>query len=458
MTTERQKVEALIGLTVDEVDRAWKFYENKIYDDSYKAQLGLFTDTKEIFNPVPKIAFIMNALTVRKNLEIEVVGDKETESKDMANESMAEDRIWHLWDYNKFQKMKYLIILWLILTKKAYVELIPKRDPVTGERVIVFNLLDRSNIEEIKKIENQIVYARLKGEVEEFNPETREFETIGVTKEYYNINGFNTLVETISDTKKGKKEERVIPLTWGFVPIVEFDTDYDIFPLFNKIDAYNQIEAYLDNIFYLHGDPLMWTDADEQLGEEETEAVSKSRYKQQALLYLGPERKLAYLEMQGNIAKLMLEKQDKLLEIIQNDYPEYVLAALLSKGDPSGDALEVKATEIIAKVESLRGDFEVGVTQMNNMALQMLGHSPVDHHLLFEDILPKSLHELAALLIDLRGIRMLSRKSLMKKLPKIYPDPEEELKELDAEEREYLESLSREFGEHDGDLDADTQD
>lgn len=476
MTTERQLVESLAGITVDDIQRAWKFYKNEVYDDGYKSRYNLFTDTKEIFNPVPKIAFIMNALTVQKNLEIEIIeGDQKAKKEEAQNtdtEDTKKETIEAIWEYNSFQKMKYLLILWMILSKRAIIELSRKTKLGTEEKVIVITLHDLENVEEIKKVGNEIVYARLKGESEKFNKETREFETISVTKEYYNIEGYNALIESYSgtstnsdeleenSTKEGAKINEdgniVIPLTWGFIPIIEFDTDYDITPLFNKIDSYNQIEAYLDNIFYLHGDPLIWdTNAETTISKDDAKAVKESRFKQQAWMHLGPDAKMQYLEMQGNVAKLMLEKQDKLLEIIENDYPEYVLASILSKGDPSGDALEIKATEIIAKVESLRGDVENGIVKMDNMALQMLGSTPVDHKLKFAEILPKSLKELVDLLKSLREIMMLTKKTFMKKLPEIYSDPDEEIKNLKKEEKEIVDQIRQDLA---GDHDADTED
>src|SRR5690554_6713955 len=127
MATEKQKVEALAGLTVDEIQRAWKFYNNEIYDDGYIQQFDLFDDIKEIFNPVPKIAFIMNALTVQKHLDFEIIDNtqdgQESSKNESNNDNDTEDTkkeiIEAFWEYNEFQKMKYLLLLWLILSKRA---------------------------------------------------------------------------------------------------------------------------------------------------------------------------------------------------------------------------------------------------------------------------------------------------------------------------------------------------
>ncbi|MCG8514549.1 MAG: phage portal protein [Halanaerobiales bacterium] len=446
--TENETLKALLK-TVSKPARAWAFYENEIYKSEYVYQYGLFDEIKEIFNPVPKIVFIMNALTMQKQLDIEIIDKKDNDS-DNDSEDAQKQLIEKIWEDNSFQNMKYLLAVWLILNKKAIIELNKKTLSKGTEPSIIITLHDPDDVK-IEKQGNKIIYAKIKGKAKIFKKDKDgmggHFEDVSVTKEFYNIEGFKRRKETY-DGEPNKDTSG--PLGFDYIPIIEFETDYNLEPLFNKIDQYNQIEAYLDNIFYLHGDPLIWdTKEGVQMDETTKENIQKSRFKHQVMLHMGSDAKMQYLEMQGNIAQLMLQKQEGLLELIENDYPEYVFAKMLSKGDPSGDAAEIKATEIVTKVESLRGDINDGITKMNNMALKMLGKSEIDHKLKFGDILPKSVKELVSMIMELRSTKLITRETALKKFPEIIPDPEQELKNLEEEEKKALEDIHRGLSDHD---------
>jgi hypothetical protein len=424
---------------LEEIQRAWSFYNNDVYDDDYISNHKLFVDTKEIYNPVPKTAFIMNALTMKKNLDIEVQGEDEESNSSNNAENPSKKKIEDIWDQNNFQSMKYILVLWLILTQKSVIELNKKDDD------IIFTLHDPSNTE-TKKQGNKTIYAKIEGKTEKFNLDTKDWETIPVVKEYYNVDGYRVRREYHDGELN---QETSGPLAFDFIPVIEFETNYNLEPMFNKIDQYNQIEAYLNNIFWLHGEPAIWDNKDgKQFNKESKDKVDESRYQDQTFFHLGDEGQMQYLEMQGNVAQLMLEKQEDIKEILANDYPEYVLATLLSSGDPSGEALKVKAIEIEAKVESLRGDINNKVVEMDNMALKMLGQSELDHKLSFGGILPSNLKELVGMIESLRGIRMISRKTGMSKVPELISDPDEELDRLEEEDQQVRNDIASELSEH----------
>lgn len=433
---------------VTKAARAWAFYENEVYTNDYIAQYNLFDEIKEIFNPVPKIVFLMNALTMQKQLDIEIV-----DKKDGAEDSQKKD-IETIWEENSFQTMKYLLAVWLILNKRAVIELSKKSYKKEADSSIIITLHDPDKVK-LEKQGNKIIYAKIEGQAKVFKMDDDgqggHFEHVNVTKEYWDVEGFRFRKETF-DGETSKETSGA--LAFDFIPVMEFETDYALEPLFNKIDQHNQIEAYLDNIFYLHGDPLIWdttngNDSTKAMSAETKEAIKNARFKQQVMLHLGDDHKMQYLEMQGNIAKLMLEKQKGLLELIENDYPEYVFAKMLSKGDPSGDAAEIKATEIVTKVESLRGDINDGIVKMDNMALRMLGKAEVNHKLKFGDILPKSRKELVGIVTELRGMDLMTRKTAIKKFPDLIPEPDQELKDLENEEKQARDDIRQELSEHD---------
>jgi|GEM_PF-2227566 hypothetical protein len=429
--------------------RAWAFYENEIYDTDYLKEYKLFDDTREIFNPVPKTAFIMNALTMQQEINPEL-NEKKTESEsESENEDNAIDnklaKINDIWDYNNFQNQKYMLALWLILSKEAVVEL-NKRDDE-----IIFVIHD-PDLVETEYMGGEMVYCKIEGTTKQFDMEEKSFNTVDVTKEYYNVRnetgGYKAIVETVD----GKESET--PLAFDFIPVVEFSTDYDMGPLFNKTDYYNLLEAYLENVFYLHGDPLIWDNLKGEMSEEGKEKHKEGRFKEQSVWHLNnPDAQMQYLEMSGNVAELMLKKQEDIKKNISNDYPEYVLSTLLSNGDPSGDALKIKSIEIEAKVGSLRGDLETGIVDIDNKALLMLGKSPVQHGIGFGGILPDSVKQLLDLVKGLREIGFISRETGMEQFPDLITNPKKENKRIKAERNETREEIDRELSD-----DAHSQD
>lgn len=423
--------------------RAWSFYENEVYDTDYLKEYDLFDDTREIFNPVPKTAFIMNALTMQQEINPELSekkteSDSENEEKNKTDNKLA--KINDIWDYNNFQNQKYMLALWLILSKEGVVEL-NKRDDE-----IIFVVHD-PDLVEIEYMGAEMVYCKIEGTTKKFDFEEKSFNTVEVTKEYYNVRnetgGYKMIVETVD----GEVSET--PLAFDFIPVVEFSTDYDIGPMLNKTDYYNLIEAYLENVFYLHGDPLIWDNLSGGMSEEDKEKTKNSRYKEQSVWHLNnPDAKMQYLEMSGNVADLMLKKQEDIKKNISNDYPEYVLSTLLSSGDPSGDALKIKSIEIEAKVGSLRGDLETGIVNMDNMALRMLGKSGVQHGINFGGILPDSVDQLLKLVKGLREIKFISKKTGMEKFPDLIKNVDEEIKRLKKEDQAIREEIDSELSDH----------
>ena len=413
----------------DNAERAWSFYEHDVYEASYLTEHGLFSETRERYNPVPKIVFIMSALTLQQTVDLEGIGEVDVEP------------IEDFWEDNEFQTKKYQMLLWLLLNRRAVVELVRQDEGVT---VVVH---DPESVE-IKRVGGQIAYAKIEGTTESWNAEEMVFEEIEVTKEYYNVDGYRQIRETID----GDEEER--PLAFEFIPVIEFTTDYNLWPIFEKVDTHNEISAFLRAVFHIHGDPIIWdTLSGKQMSTDTKDKMADSRGKAMKMLHLGPDGTMGYLEMQGNIAKLMQAEKASIEENISNDYPEYKLADVLKEGSPSGEALKVKAIEVEAKINSLRSDVEQGVMQLNNMALEMMGRTPIEHQLRFGGVLPTDLTGLVEMLEKLRGIRLITKETAMDQIPEIIPDTEAELNGLQEEEDQIRQDIAGEFDSH-----VDTQD
>ena len=396
------------------MERAERFYNNEIYDSKYIAQFNLFQHTTEQFNPVPKCVNMVKDLALKKEIGIEA-GDEED----------RKDRIEDFWANNNLQDKKYEMTEDLLTKRKIYVELVKKE----GEINLVLH--EPSNVEH-----KEGKYCKIEGEKEVFNLDSKEFETIQVTKEYYNIDGYRKLIETRSD--EGDKSERV----WGFpfLPVVEFTTEYDLKQLFNKTDRVNEIKAMLKKLFWLHGDPISYQSANDsdtpnaEIGEATKDSVKGNKFQHLRLLNIGA-NELEYLEMNGNMVDRMQNEIEQIQDEIKNDYPEYELANILSQGNPSGEALKTVAVEIIARVKSFRSDFAEGLKKVNNLALEMMGEARLDHSITFQGILPDNLADKVEIITELRGMKLIDKETAIEILQEFYPNkPKEVINKLIEED------------------------
>lgn len=409
-------------MNLTEADIAWNYYYNDMYSEDYIDDKDLFDETIEIYNPVTKVVDMMNALTNQREISIE------------SNQNT--DDIEDFWKNNKFQNLKYKIVAWLLLTQKCYIELLMQN------KNIIINIHHKDNVK-IEKMNGEIAYCKIEGKTKKFNPSNKEFINIDVTKEYYNVDGYRHIVTT-----KGSKEEKK-PLAFEKIPIIEFNTDYNIKPLFNKVDRYNEIEAFLKNIFWITGDPIAFTNEGDGIKDEDKKSIRSSRGKALKLLNL-EDGVLQFLEMQGNVAQLMLDKQEDIEKKVSKDFPEYIMSEILSKGDPSAEALQIKALDVESKVKSLRSDLSSGIIRMDNMALSMLGKNSVDHKIVFQEMLPQSLSYLIDIIKELDSIGYISRETGVSKLESsgFIEDAKDEIKKLREQDKRIAEGISNDlFGD-----------
>jgi hypothetical protein len=72
----------------------------------------------------------------------------------------------------------------------------------------------------------------------------------------------------------------------------------------------------------------------------------------------------------------------------------------------------------------------------------------IEDKLSFGGILPSNLKELVGMIESLRGIRMISRKTGMSKVPELISDPDEELDRLEEEDQQVRNDIASELSEH----------
>jgi hypothetical protein len=396
------------------MERAEKFYSNKIYDDSYINEYKLFPHTTEQFNPVPKCVNVMKDLSLKQEIAISV------DDNIPKNDSRV-DKVYEVWANNSLQSLKYKLAEDLLVKRKAYIELVKKDDEVI--------LVDH----EPSNVEYQDDYCKIKGKKRKFNREDEQFEEVEVIKEYWCTDeGYKWIRETVNNEVEIDRQ-----LGFDFLPVVELSTEYNLEPLFNKTDRINEIKAMKKKLFWLHGDPLAFATGQDELkiNSDSKKKLQENKFSFLRLLDIG-EKELRYLEMNGNMVDKMDTDIEQTLNEIKNDYPEYELANILSSGNPSGDALKTVAIEILARVDSFRSDISEGLVEVDNKALVMLGSTALSHDISFTSVLPENVKDKIEAVEKLKPVGLFPNEIAVRFLQELYSmSPEIVMKAIEAEEK-----------------------
>ncbi|WP_134117445.1 hypothetical protein [Orenia marismortui] len=407
---------------MDAMERAEKFYDNEIYDSSYINDYDLFPHTTEQFNPIPKCVNVMKDLSLKKKIDVSASDDNPEDNKVSI--------IKALWNDNNLQSLKYKIAEDLLVKRKAYIELVKKDNGII--------LVDH----EPSKVEYEDGYCKIEGKKRTFNMEEEEFEEVDVVKEFWFTDNYRWYKET-----EGEEVTIDRALGFEFLPVVEFTTEYNLEPLFNKTDRINEIKAMKKKLFWLHGDPLAFQTAssggsNKSINEQSKDKISNNKFSYLRLLNLG-ENELRYLEMNGNMVDKMDTDIEQTLNEIKNDYPEYELANILSSGNPSGDALKTVAIEILARVDSFRSDISEGFIEVNNKALVMLGGAELDHDISFTSVLPESVKDKIEAVEKLKPVGLFPNEIAVKFLQELYSvAPEVVIEAIESESKQQEENIN----------------
>jgi len=341
------------------LNRAVRFYfipDDGIYSSSYKSKFKLKGDVNPVFNPVIKTVDTLTALTCQNKIELE--GE---------DESLL-SLILGIWKANAIQIMKFDILRDLILRRRAVVEIYRRVDGSIG--------IMQHNPEQvkIKKNDGNIRYAEIKGFKTIFNPDKQDYEEKEVLKKFYDEEGFRYVIEECGN------EKTQTPLAYPFIPVVEFSSDYNITNMVEISDDINQKRAWLKNISEMHGNPILEI-AGEVAGSENIKHNNGFKGMQ-----VPEQNTLKYIEMQGNIAELMLKEINDLEKTLSNDYPEYALGNLLAGSNIGENTSMIKFSEISAKINSLRADLSEGLHEINKKVLVLSGKKESDIEYVYGDI------------------------------------------------------------------------
>ncbi|NUU94819.1 hypothetical protein XO10_00605 [Marinitoga sp. 1135] len=387
----------------------------KLLDSMFKDEFEYEQeDVDFLYNFIPKFIIISIALTMQKKLSL--VGDGS--EKDKVNQ------IWDIWENNNMQTLKYEIAKHFFLYNQVNLEAVLEdtTDKISGTKII----LHHPSAISIEKVANEIVKVEIQSEI---FIDGKKVQTKKI------------LTEDEIITKIGDKEERK-PNLYDGIPFIRIDNEnYRIIGLIRLQDRLNLYESYLDVLFDLHADPILYDDlgeafmAKQQANKETKIIVSKDKRKIRKFLHYPRDSKgLNLLESNGAMAERIQVQQDKINKTIEKLFPEVVLMDILKAGGQiTGPGLEKKLIEISSHINLARGALKNGLEELNELISWLIFDQKIKTQIEFEPITPRDFDDVINEVTKVSGI--LSKKWQLEKLQKegIINNAEEEMKNLEKE-------------------------
>ena len=334
--------------------RIKNYYNRTQYDDVnfYDNTPNMFDETIEIFNPVKDIA---------KALVSAAIKDLQTKNEELQK----------VWDYNKMQAFSKKICKEMYLQEVVFVETIKNK---TNDIIYILHEID--NIQHIEQF-GELIQFKITGEYSYFN-EKGEQQSVSFSREYKKLeNGKVKKVEIIDN------QVFEAPFMLNKIPVVKFRTDSNIIEALNIIDKINVIEAYIHNIFDIHGDPLLQAGdvgkfADINGNEQErknAEALEAFRFKKKRFIFTKPGEKTAffkYIELSKPLISEMQSNIERLEKRLSNLFPEFLLVDTKTQ-NVSQETYSMKNNGLRTKILTFRTDFLKGLVDLDNSALELMG-------------------------------------------------------------------------------------
>jgi|Wag4MinimDraft_12_1082652.scaffolds.fasta_scaffold00017_27 hypothetical protein len=351
--------------------------DNKLLLELYKDEFE-YDDKSNIalvYNYVPKFILLSIALTMQKKLHL--IGEKEKDNQ-------IED-IWKIWEQNNMQTLKYKIALHYFLFKEVNLEAVWEgEDKITGTRII---LHDPDSVK-IEKLGDQIIKVTIN---------SKELDENGKTVNIKKILTRNTI-----SIQRGEENPEIKDNLYDSIPFVHIEnSNYRIKSLIRLQDTENRYEGYLDALFDLHADPILFDDLGEafrakELKKETSIKISNDKTKIRKFLHYPRDSKGAsMLESNGAMAQRIQEQQDKIWDKIKRLYPEIVLMEMLqSSGNITGVGLDKKLIEITTSINYARGEIKNALEELNELIGWLVNNNKSKTQIDFEDIIPKSFNDI----------------------------------------------------------------
>jgi len=384
---------------------AGDYYNSEMYSEETQVISEIFDEVIPVFNAVPKVVNIATALSVGGELEI-----------------LAEDTdfVQSFIDATNFNEEKALMARDLILGKSLLVEIkqpVDEEDPDSygefGYKISYYTPDDY----EIISVGNEIIYAKLTGVKYVFDEDSEEFEEEEIEKFY--IKTSDKAYSYITDSDGERSGELEYPS--GKLPLVEMNTTYDMKQLFYSVDRHNEFEAYIRNIFYLAGEPIVVGTGIDKINTKDSELITTDRYKKQRYLYTkSKDAQLQLLEIQGNSAKTMIEKQAEIVKNIIKDYPEYSISEVLSGSNVSEETTRIRLTEVLSRITEVRDTLEKGFNDIIEVIAYLNGLEIEEKYVTLGNMLDTNVSEVITTVVTALENNLISRRSAMYQIKDIF--------------------------------------
>jgi len=345
----------------------------ELYKDDFEYAEG--SNISLVYNYIPKFILLSIALTMQKKLNL--IGEKE-------NDNQIEN-IWKIWDNNNMQMLKYKIALHYFLFKEVNLEAVwEDEDKILGTKII---LHDPESVK-VEKLGDQIIKVTINSK--ELNEEGK---TVNVKK---------VMTKDNISIQRGEENPEVKDNLYDSIPFIHIEnSNYRIKSLIRLQDTENRYEGYLDALFDLHSDPILFDDLGEafrakELKKETSIKISKDKTKIRKFLHYPKDSKGAsMLESNGAMAQRIQDQQDKIWDKVKRLYPEIVLMEMLqSSGNVTGVGLDKKLIEITTSINYARGEIKNALEELNELIGWLVNNNRTKTQIEFEDVIPKSFDDL----------------------------------------------------------------
>lgn len=410
------------------IDVARDYYNSTMYSNGTQAMANIFPDVLPVFNAVPKVVNIAGALSIGGYIEPAHPDDEWVTN--VVKELQLEEE-------------KTFMARELILGKSILIEIQNSKlssDIIPIDDNFSYNMSYYSADEyEIVSVGQEILYAKIEGSTFVLNDNKDGYTEQTVYKYFIKDNETGEAYSYILDNDGNKSEEITYPD--GKLPLVEIITTYDMKQLFYSVDRHNEFESFIRSILYLAGEPIIAGIGLDKIQNKAKEELASDRMKKQKTMFTRSETaKLQLLEITGSSAKVMIEKQQGIVENIIKDYPEYSISEVLSGSNVSEETTRIRLTEILSRITELRTNIEKGINKLIGIIAFYEGKEVDESYITLGDMIDANIADtLSALSIALdKGI--ISKESAMSNITELFigEDLAQELERVRQEKDEAM--------------------
>ena len=185
-----------------------------------------------------------------------------------------------------------------------------------------------------------------------------------------------------------------------------------------QLDEINSSYSRLSMIEDRYANPLLIVKGINDTSDSEIKKDSN-------VLYLPEGSDISFLEYQGNILTPCLEKIRELKQSVKNKCPELILQDLTAVN--SGYALKIRLQSLKRKISTLRTTYFSVFENYFNVLLKMATGNDYAISIKAEDVIPEDTESLLKEYIALRGLGILSDRTIAESLGYDYDEEQEEI-------------------------------